>query len=187
MKDSNLSIERLTPTKRSDGSLRQVSHQLLRSVYGAALVVTGILACDWTSPQGPAAPRIPRGWQGARARQSRNPTSCQTYRFINSGNDFRVSNLSPKKTRKGGSGGKERNSRATTLQRRLADQRRRLRITSCIKRKLCDHKVDTVLDGTNPNSLVTRYVEFYLCTKDTLLRASFQVSSRLALARAPSS
>jgi hypothetical protein len=73
------------------------------------------------------------------------------------------------------------------LQRRQADQRRRLRITSCVKRKLCDHKVDTVLDGTNPNSLVTRYVEFYLCTKDTLLQASFQVGSRLALARAPPS
>jgi hypothetical protein len=45
---------------------------------------------------------------------------------------------------------------------------------------------------SNPNSLLTRYVEFYLWTKDTHLRvrrvewpiASFQVGSRPALAHA---
>ena len=52
--------------------LGQASHQLLTSVYGTAVTVTGILACDRAKPRSPAAHRIPKGWQGARARQSRD-------------------------------------------------------------------------------------------------------------------
>jgi hypothetical protein len=130
--------------------------------------LAGILACDMANPQGPAAPWIPRGWQGAQAQQSRDPALHHSYCFIYSGINFWVSNLShplKKEKRKAKrAGGWERKKLKDY---NLATQASRSMEASA-NNLLCQKEVVIIkltlflTKVSNPNSLLTRYVEFYL-------------------------